>query len=107
MISGFSIFEYLAMNFIDGIATVVLLLTSIWLIFSYLGTDFHLRRPPVWGYVVIGSVVTLSLLMSRFAMESIAYDPKKFLVDLFGCAYANSVYYRQNTSRGSEVIDEH
>ena len=44
------------------IATVVLLLTSIWLIFSYLGTDFHLRRPPVWGYVVIGSVVTLSLL---------------------------------------------
>ena len=57
---------------------MVLLLTSIWLIFSYLGTDFHLRRPPVWGYVVIGSVVTLSLLMSRFAMESIAYDPKNF-----------------------------
>ena len=60
------------------IATVVLLFTSIWLIFSYMGTDFHLRRPPVWGYVVIGCVVTLSLLLSRFAMESIAYDPKKF-----------------------------
>ena len=60
------------------IATVVLLLTSIWLIFAYLGTDFHLRRPPIWGYVVIGTVIAFSLLLSRFAMESIAFDPKRF-----------------------------
>lgn len=60
------------------LATALLVGSVVIFVYTFLVGGLHLRRPPLGAYFFVGIVVVVALLFSRFAVESVAFNPKKF-----------------------------
>ena len=60
------------------LATALLVGSVVIFVYTFLVSGLHLRRAPLGTYFFVGMVVVVALLFSQFAVDSVAYNPKKF-----------------------------